>query len=209
MVWGSAPKHVACSVGLRALYQPLPWYHLCSQHTIDPFICLHLQWERFQANGCPDWWLLAKYVSQAARSFPYVPRGLSAIPGSIALDTQDSRRAAASDPGMGALAPAGIELQHKHSKDPAQPGQPSQPSPVAAADKQAAVTVQAVSQDAAESSPRSPAAVPDALPTSSHGLMNAGHAGAAAPAACGLQGIFGCSGGCTPPCSAPPADQIV
>lgn len=166
------------------------------------------EWERFQANGCPDWWLLAKYVSQAACSFPYVPRGLSAIPGSIALDTQDSRRAAASDPGMRALAPAAVELQHKHSKDAAQPGQPSQSSPGAAAGKQATVTAQQVSQDTVESNPDSPGAVPDALPTSLHSLAVV-PPGAAAPAACGLKGIFGCSGGCTPPCSAPPVDQTV
>ncbi|WIA31519.1 hypothetical protein OEZ86_002411 [Tetradesmus obliquus] len=32
------------------------------------------QWEKFSKDGCPDWWLMAKYThGWLARTFPYVP----------------------------------------------------------------------------------------------------------------------------------------
>jgi hypothetical protein len=33
-----------------------------------------VQWEKFAKDGCPDWWLMAKYThGWLARTFPYVP----------------------------------------------------------------------------------------------------------------------------------------
>jgi hypothetical protein len=160
------------------------------------------EWERFQANGCPDWWLLAKYVGQAAARFPYQPfkggpGGCSSPP-----DTQISNRVDLEDAGMKQRMIQSLEVQQSSSKGPMH-------APTAAECKQSAPAVSkdhnAGCPEAAVSSPQSSAAVPDALSTMP-GRPAAG--GAAAPAACGLKGMFGgCSGACVPPCAAAQADQ--
>lgn len=159
-----------------------------------------MQWERFQANGCPDWWLLAKYVGQAAARFQYQPfkAGCSSPP-----DAQISNRADLEDAGMKQRMIHSLELQQSSSKGP------MQAAPTAAEVKQSAPAVSkdhnAGHQAAAVISLQSPTAVPDALSTMP-GRSSA--AGAATPAACGLKGMFGgCSGACVPPCAAAQADQ--
>jgi hypothetical protein len=164
-----------------------------------PLGVLRVQWERFQANGCPDWWLLAKYVGQAAARFPYQPfKGVAGC--SSPPSTPFSNRADLEDAGMKQRMIHSLDLQQSSSK-----------GPTAAARQQSASAVSldhnAGCSQAAVSSQQSPAAVPDALSTMP-GRSTAG--GAAAPAACGLKGMFaGCSRACVPPCAAAQADQAL
>jgi hypothetical protein len=156
-----------------------------------------VQWERFQANGCPDWWLLAKYVGQAAARFPYQPfkgvAGCSSPPG-----TQISNHADFEDAGMKQRMIHSLDLQQSSSKGPSAAAC-QQPASASGNDYKAGCS------DVAVSSLQSPTAVPDA-PSTMPGRSTAG--AAAASAACGLKGMFGgCSGACVPPCAAAQADQ--
>lgn len=176
-----------------------------ARHTdLDP---LDDEWEKFQANGCPDWWLLAKYVGQAARSFPYQPfRGMSTAGGVTELDGR------ATDGLRAEQASSSVELQQcaSHSSNEqhqqvltAARAHSMQPSCHTGKEPAAGAGAPAASTTAGQGG------LPDALPTLPCRAESGTTAAAAAPATCGLKGIFGCNGGCTPTCTAShTADQM-
>ena len=110
-----------------------------------------------------------------------------------------------------------LELQ-QHRPEAQQPARPAPAGATAAGSTAAplkpagavpATTAMSPREAATGSSPSRSTTLPDALPTCP-ARATAGPAATEgpAPAACGLKGIFGCNGGCTPACSAAlPADQ--
>jgi hypothetical protein len=164
----------------------VPGGHLhTSKAQADP---LDDEWERFQANGCPDWWLLAKYVSQAASRIPHQPFRSATGPSWVGSPPSGTHGASSSSAPTGQQEAHGVELLLQQQQQQQQPSSKD----VAAA---------AAGEHNKPEAGRPPS--PDAVPTSSPCKQPPAAAQtAAAPTACGLKGIFGCTGGCTPPCTA-------